>query len=126
MKTKKDKEKMSQFQKPFISPKKDKVIFGGLKTPNLFIEIKDKDGNVTQALFETMKTLIGFEKMEIQEKQDIIRHQTKEWKSKEAKEIINVILDEIKEQQITRTEVYQTGEELLNLTKERGENIVIN
>lgn len=111
-------------QKPFISPKQDKAIFGGLKTPNLFVTSKNKEKDVAQALFEELKSAIGFEKTTIEEKEEVIDESTKNWKHVHSRQIIDKLLQEIKDLELTRTQIYTAGQELLDLTNERGEKIV--
>lgn len=118
--------KSQSSQKPFVSPKKDKVIFGGLKTPNLFIVSKGENRNVSQDLFETMKSVIGFEEIELKKKREMIKKTIKRKSYTQAKEIINELLQEIKDNVLTKDDVYKEGEELLRLAQERGEDIAIN
>ena len=88
-------DKEIQNQKPYVDEKgRDKVIFGGPKTPNLFVTVKDYDEeeNITESIMYEVGDIIGAKKVKTEEVKQLIENSMTKWKNKSAKSFMESIL----------------------------------
>lgn len=113
---------VSKNQKPFIKPTKDMAVFGGLKTPNLFVTLKDTtepDDEISEIIMYEITDRLGAITTKPNKKREIIEKSIRSWKNIKARTLV----EEMLQGAVTLTDVQSAGQELLDLSKEgREEN----
>ena len=115
-------DKKEEEQKPFVKETKDMVVFGGLKTPHLFVTSKGKSVDIKGALTKKIVSLMG-ERIETIDSQDRIRrlHNIASlWSDTTARDIMNALLSSMKEK-MQRREVDENINEVESIGQGRRE-----
>lgn len=123
-------------QKPFVKKTKDMVVFGGLKTPNLFVTLKesfDCDRNIKEVIIDEITDILGAKVISKEKVLEGMKNNMTTWKNERAKIIVEKILfDNIKaksmaemvlcDNEITVTDFEQEGSILNRTQKGRDEH----
>ncbi|MBR3003169.1 MAG: hypothetical protein IKF38_06440 [Clostridia bacterium] len=109
-------------EKPFIKPTKDMVVFGGPKTPHLYVEFNDErhsagDETLKEAILYELTDLLGARAMEKEDRQQVVEQTIDRWKNIGAKTLAYRILVG---SELTLTDVENEINTIENIAKEKG------
>ena len=109
-------------EKPFVKPTKDMVVFGGPKTPHLFVEYKDKtlpsEEPLKEAIIYEITDLMDARAIKKDDKIQVVKDSMKNWKNISAKSVASKILFDNKE--LTLTDVESEINKIEQITNEKG------
>lgn len=114
--------KVDKSQKPFVKPTGDMVVFGGPKTPNLFVTLNrnlQPGERLSEIIKEELKSVIGVKDKVL----DGNRGDGRKAVTISAKSVAGNILH--KGKSLSGLDVGQAGEALLNITRGEGENVKV-
>ncbi len=97
------------------------AVFGGLKTPNLFVTWKEKlepGDDIKDLVMYEITDMIGAKAIKPAKRQEVIQKGTQNWHGIRAKNIAEKILKE----NVTLTDIQSEGSKLLYLSKEERED----
>ena len=107
---------------PFVKPTGDMVVFGGPKTPHLFVEFNDEkslssDETLKEAIICELTDLLGARVMKGEDRQLVVKQSIDEWENIGAKTLAYRILVG---SELTLTDVENEINTIENIAKEKG------
>ncbi len=106
-------------EKPFIKPTGDMVVFGGPKTPHLFVTLKealDDDIDIKEEIMYELTDRLEAKVMKKDEREDVIKKSIEQWKSINAQTLSKMILSDTV---LTLNDVESQGRMINSIIKEK-------
>lgn len=104
-------------EKPFVKDTEDMVVFGGPKTPHLYVTVKDNDLDIKKVITDEITARLGAKEIENDDRIKLIKNSSAAWKNTSAKAIAEEILADT---ELTLTDVERQGAIINSIIKEKG------